>query len=161
MTLANLLDFDWTAVSSTAALLVALTAVYGIFRKQQIQKIDERVRRIGRWFEIFHDGLIIVNRDNIIVDANRQARLITAYVDLVGRDFRVLIPERMRLAHENHVAKFHDSPHTRRMGTTGMELSLVDRYGREKRVRLSLTPGEDDYGGAEVMVGMEVIERST
>lgn len=139
-----------------AALVVATVAAVGAWRRRKLEKTDAETARAVRAFENFHDGLIVVNRDNIIVAANRQARLITAFADLVGRDFRILIPERYRVDHEAHAARYHDSPRTRRMGTSGMALSMVDRYGREKKVRLSLTPMEDEYGGSEVMVGIEV-----
>lgn len=152
-----LLKYDWPAtLSAVAALLVASITAYGVFRKRKEEQEGAISQRRFRAFENFHDGLIIVNRDNIIVDANRQARLITAHADLVGKDFRVLIPEDRRPAHEVHAERYHDSPRTRRMGTSGMELELLDRYGRIKPVYLSLTPMEDEYGGSEVIVGIEV-----
>jgi PAS domain S-box-containing protein len=144
-------------VSCIGGALSGIAAFWGASRRQRSESEDAASLRAKRVFETFHSGMLVVDRDLKIVLANRQARAITGYVDLVGHSVDELIPEGLREAHRVHVARYFDDPHTRRMGTSGMRLSLVDKFGREKAMRLSLTPMENEYGGMEVTVGMEVI----
>lgn len=144
-------------LSAAGALLGGLAAFWGVSRKIRTDHEDVTCQRAKRVFESFHNGMLVTDRDLNIVQANKQARAITGYVDLVGRSVYELIPERLRETHRGHVSRYFDDPHTRRMGTSGMQLFLVDRFGREKPMRLSLTPMENEYGGIEVTVGMEVI----
>lgn len=146
------------AVSACGGLLGGIAAFWGVSRRVSREHEDVSCQRAKRAIESFHNGMLIVDRDLNIVLANKQARAITGYVDLVGRSVYELIPDNLRETHRNHVARYFDDPHTRRMGTSGMQLSLVDRFGREKPMRLSLTPMENEYGGLEVTVGMEVIQ---
>ncbi len=145
------------ALSAIGALLGGAAAFWSVSRRHRVEASDVASARRSRVFESFHNGMIVADRDLRIVDANKQARAITGYIDLVGRSIYELIEEARRDAHREHVARFFDDPHTRRMGTSGMELRLVDRFGRVKRMQLSLTPMENEYGGIEVTVGMEVI----
>lgn len=144
--------------SAIGGLLGGVAAFWGVSRKTRAEHEDVTCQRAKRVFESFHNGMLVADRDLSIVLANKQARAITGYVDLVGRSVYELIPERLRDVHRQHVARYFDDPHTRRMGTSGMQLSLIDRFGREKPMRLSLTPMENEYGGIEVTVGMEVIQ---
>jgi PAS domain S-box-containing protein len=146
------------ALSAVGALLGGVAAFWLASRKVRTEHEDVSCQRAKRAIESFHNGMLIVDRDLNIVLANKQARAITGYVDLVGRSVYELIPDGLRDAHRNHVARYFDDPHTRRMGTSDMQLSLVDRFGRAKPMRLSLTPMENEYGGLEVTVGMEVIQ---
>lgn len=148
-----------SALSAIGALIGGAAAYKTVSDKQRDEHDDAACQRAKRVFESFHDGMLVVNRDLTIILANKQARAITGYVDLVGRSVYELIPERFRDMHKKHVGRFFDDPHTRRMGTAPMQLMLVDRYGREKEMRLSLTPAEDDYGGIEVTVGMSVVQQ--
>lgn len=151
---------NWPAyLSSGTALIVAIVSL--IDRRRKIVKVhdDEACNRAKRNYEQAYDGKITINRDGLIVEANRQARFITAYnSDLKGKNFRILIPKRFQERHEEHLRRYFDNPHPRAMGAAGMELWMVDKLGNEKRVKQSLTPIEDDYGGIEVTVGIEVVQ---
>ncbi len=144
-------------MSAIGALLGGVAAFWTISRRARTEHEDVACLRAKRAIETFHHGMLITDRDLNIVLANKQARAITGYTDLIGRTVYELIPERLREAHRTHVARYFDDPHTRRMGTSGMSLILIDRFGREKPMRLSLTPMENEYGGMEVTVGLEVI----
>lgn len=147
------------ASSAAGALLAGIAAYTGVSRRKKGEHEDIRCRRFMRAFESFHDGIIIVDRDLRILEANRQARGITGYGnELVGRSVYDLIPDRYREHHRSHVQRFFNDPHTRKMGVAPMELWLIDRRGIEKRMDLSLSPAEDDYGSFEVTVGMRVVQ---
>jgi PAS domain S-box-containing protein len=126
-------------------------------RKARKRHDDTLCAQAKRTLENFHDGILLVNREGVIIYANKQARFITGYsTELVGRDFRILIPPDLRGQHEGHFQRFWSNPHTRKMGA-GMELTLIDRLGNRLRVDLSLTPQEDEFGGSEAAVGIRVI----
>lgn len=146
-------------ISAAGALTGGIAAYRNVSSRKQNEHEDVVCRRAKRVFETFIDGMLVVDHDLRIVWANRQARAITGYYsDLEGRYISELVPERFRALHTGHVSRFFDDPHTRRMGVSPMTLFLIDRQGREKEVKLSLTPAEDDYGGIEVTIGMAVVQ---
>lgn len=143
--------------SAFGALFGGLAAFVGVVRHHRKEHTDSSCAQAKRALENFHDGILIANRELTIVFANKQARAITGYgVDLVGKSIYDLIPERFRDRHREHVQRFFNDPHTRKMGVLPMELWLIDRFGIEKRMRLSLSPSENEYGGIETTVGMQV-----
>lgn len=146
-------------VSVCSAFLGGAASFLTVTRRQRVEHGDVVCERIKRAFENFHGGVLIANRDLMIVWANKQSRAITGYYgDLIGHSVYDLIPEELRDKHRTHVAKFFDDPHTRLMGIAGMPLWLVDRTGRRKAVQISLTPYEDGYGSIEVLVGIQVVK---
>ena len=114
--------------------------------------------RTGAVVENYHDAILVIDSHNRIALANRQARLMTGYKldQLLGKDFSFLVPERFRSKHSGHVRRYRDSPRTRLMGMSGMELFLLDSRGQEKPVTISLTELEADDGGVDVVVGIKL-----
>lgn len=120
----------------------------------------ERDRLSGIAFEGDYEARIIINRSGVILVANRRARLVTAHPDLIGKNFRILLPERFASVHEGHFRSFVDDPRARPMGF-GRDLFLVDGLGIEKRVELSLNPLEDPDGEMKICVGIVIPKAAT
>lgn len=147
------------ALSAIGALVGGVAAFVGVSRRRQTDHEDIVCLRMKRVFETSFEGKIIVNRDMVIVAANRQARAITGYgSELVGRSIYDIIPQRFHEVHRKHVQRYINDPHPRKMGTLAMELWLVDRFNTEKKMLLSLSPSEDSYGGIEITVGFQVVQ---
>jgi PAS domain S-box-containing protein len=146
------------AASALAALLSGTAAWFGVGRKKRGEHEDVICTRLKRVFETFHNGMMVVDRELVILMANKQARAITGYgIDLVGRSIYDLIPPEFRDRHREHVRRFFNDPHTRRMGGD-QKFPMVDRFGQQKTLRISLSPVENEYGGLETTVGMDVIQ---
>jgi len=79
-------------------------------------------------FDFSPDAIIIVNNEGIILQANAQAEKIFGYAgkELINRSVDILIPERFRKRHDEHLKNFIAKPRRRLMG---VELGL---YGLRK-----------------------------
>jgi len=116
----------------------------------------ERDRIAGLAFEGDYEARIIIDQKGSILHANERARLITAHPDLIGRDFRILLPQRFAEVHEKHFKGFLDDPRSRPMGV-GLEIYMLDGRNTEKRVDLTLRPFEDPEGGSmKICIGINV-----
>jgi PAS domain S-box-containing protein len=94
-------------------------------------------------FESAPDGILVVDRDGGIVDANAEAVRLFGYAwgDLVGMTVEQLVPEAARDRHAAHRDHFHAHARRRPMGV-GTELEAVDAKGRTFPVEISLSPIE-------------------
>lgn len=119
----------------------------------------ERDRLSGMAFESDYEARIIVDLDGTILVANRRARLITAHPDLVGKNFRILLPKRFAGVHESHFRMFLNDPRTRPMGF-GRDLFMLDGRDVEKQVELSLNPLEDPEGPMRICIGIVVVKQT-
>jgi len=79
-------------------------------------------------FDFSPDAIIIVNNEGIILQANEQAEKIFGYAEneFINRSVDILIPERFRKRHDEHLKNFIAKPRRRLMG---VELGL---YGLRK-----------------------------
>jgi protein-histidine pros-kinase len=79
-------------------------------------------------FDFAPDAIIVVNNKGSILQANAQAEKIFGYVtkELIGKLVNVLIPERFRKSHDEHLKEYVQNPRKRFMGE---ELGL---YGLRK-----------------------------
>jgi len=146
------------SLSAVGAVLGGVAAFWGVSRRKRGEHEDVICARLKRAFETFHNGMMVVNRELVILMANKQARAITGYgTDLVGRSIYDLIPAEFRERHREHVRRFFNDPHTRRMGGD-QKFPMVDRYGQQKTLRISLSPVENEFGEMETTVGMDVIQ---
>jgi hypothetical protein len=123
---------------------------------QVIAERQERDRLAGIAFEGDYEARIIIDLDGTIKNANKRARLITAHPDLIGKNFRILLPARFAKGHDTHFAGFKNDPRARPMGF-GSDLFMMDGTGTEKKVELSLNPLEDPDGGPmKICIGIVV-----
>lgn len=93
------------------------------------------------------DAMIIVGPDGRIMLANARTDQMFGYrrEDLLGREIEMLIPPRLRGAHERHRAGFFDKPAARRMGA-GLQLWGQRRNGAAFPVDVSLSPLQTEQG---------------
>lgn len=89
------------------------------------------------------DAIVIAGPDGRIALANRQTEVLFGYerAELIGREIEVLLPSRLRQAHQGHRESYFSEPRVRPMGV-GLELSGVRRDGTEFPVEVSLSPLE-------------------
>ncbi len=87
------------------------------------------------------DAMVIVDARGHIKLLNAQTERLFGYprAELIGKPVEVLIPERFRASHPEHVRDFVASPHTRPMGS-GMDLYGRRRDGTEFPVEVALSP---------------------
>jgi len=92
-------------------------------------------------FEAAPDGILVADHEGLIVRINVQIERMFGYPrgEVIGKRIDMLIPERFRPQHPQHVASFMRSPRTRSMGS-GLELSGRRRDGTEFPVEISLSP---------------------
>ena len=90
-------------------------------------------------FDFSPDAIIIVNKEGIILQANAQAEKIFGYAgkELINRPVDILIPERFRKRHDEHLKHFIAKPHTRLMGSE-LELYGLRKDGTEFPVDIAL-----------------------
>jgi PAS domain S-box-containing protein len=87
------------------------------------------------------DAMLVVSPQGDIQFANVQTERLFGYarVELLGRPLEILIPNRFRGSHADHIQRFAGNPAARSMGS-GLELSGRRRDGTEAPVEVSLSP---------------------
>ena len=92
------------------------------------------------YFKAATEGLIVVDRNGQIVEANLAAERLFGYSDteLFGQPIELLVPERLRERHQKHVRDYFTAPRNRPMGNA---FDLVGRRkdGSEFPLEVSLT----------------------
>lgn len=90
--------------------------------------------------ESLAEGVVIIDSLGTILLVNARAEQMFGYPkkDIIGKPHAVLLPERFRKAHEEHVAHFFEEPRVRPMGQ-GLELAGRRRDGSEFPVEISLS----------------------
>lgn len=106
-----------------------------------LERLEEEERFNRRIFLDLPDPAIIVNRDGLIERVNDKAQLffIRERDELVGKPVSVLLPDRLRAAHDQHVKSYYLNPVKREMGS-GLELWAMDSSGTEIPVTIHLSP---------------------
>ena len=90
-------------------------------------------------FDFAPDAIIIVNSEGMILQANTQAEKIFGYdgKELIGKSVDILIPERFRKRHDEHLKSFIEKPRIRLMGSE-LELYGLKKDGTEFPVDIAL-----------------------
>jgi len=90
-------------------------------------------------FDLAPDAIIVVNNKELILQANARAEKIFGYVkkELIGKPVDILIPERFRKSHEEHVKNYIQNPRKRFMGDE-FELYGLRKDGTEFPVDIAL-----------------------
>ena len=87
------------------------------------------------------DGVIVCDQAGLIVLVNAETERMFGYSrdELIGQRIDVLVPDRARAQHSQHVSSYTGSPRLRPMGI-GMELTGRHKDGSELPVEISLSP---------------------
>jgi PAS domain S-box-containing protein len=93
------------------------------------------------------DAMVVVDDKGRIIFVNAQTEKMFGYAreDLVQEPLELLIPERFRHSHAQHVGRFFSRPEARSMGS-GLELFGRRADGSELAIEVSLSPVGSDAG---------------
>ncbi len=93
------------------------------------------------------DGMVIVNRDGVIVLVNAQVEKLFGYerAELVGEPVEILVPDRFSGMHMAFRSGYVSEPRTRPMGLAG-DLHARRKDGTEFPIEVTLSPLETDEG---------------
>ncbi len=93
------------------------------------------------------DGVVIVNRDGVIVLVNAQVEKLFGYerAELVGEPVEILVPDRFSGMHMAFRSGYVSEPRTRPMGLAG-DLHARRKDGSEFPIEVTLSPLETDEG---------------
>lgn len=96
-------------------------------------------------FESSTEGIVIVNKSGIILEANPSCERIFGYSkgELSGKPLENLIPKRVRDQHLAYRNEFHKNPSPRNMGA-GRDLMALRKDGTEFPVEVSLSHTESN-----------------
>lgn len=133
---------ELSAEQLEALRLLGRQAVAQLELRRHLLHAGERFRDL---LEAAPDGIVVVTREGIIELANAQTEQLFGYQrnELLGRPVEILLPPRLREAHEAHRAKYAAEPRTRPMG--GQQLLTGRRKdGSELPVEISLSPLDGD-----------------
>jgi len=109
-----------------------------------VTTLDNRSREL---LDAVPDGVVLVNDDGAIVEANTQAMALFGYQrdEIIGRPLEDLLPKRVWKVHETHRRRFSRNPRRREMGANG-DLWGQRRDGSEFPVEVSLSSIDTDQG---------------
>jgi len=164
----NALEFD----DDDERILIALAAQVGLAYENSLSllaiqehskkleaEVEERKKAENRFrmlIETAPMGIVIADKRGRMADMNAQALRMFGYEreELIGQSVEVLLPERLRMAHEGHRSGYVGDPHARPMGV-GMELFARRKDGTEFPVEISLGPLETND---EILISSIIVD---
>jgi PAS domain S-box-containing protein len=128
-------------------LLLALFVVGGSFFAVAIayDQIAKRIRgseeRYREVFDTAADGIVVMDSDNRIVLFNGQAELVFGYraQEVIGEPLGMLIPERFREVHRDHVQGFAEGSVSWRSVGAGRVLTGLRSNGEELPIEVTIS----------------------
>jgi len=105
----------------------------------------EAVDALWRALDYIPDAVLLVDTEGLIVYANRQVDPMFGYDRdrLLGQPIEMLIPERFRRTHGQHLQHYFSAPRLRPMGE-GLDLPACRKGGQEFPAEISLGPLQTD-----------------
>jgi PAS domain S-box-containing protein len=121
-------------------LLITLTAGATLYLKNLYRSISLDKTHMTSLFENATEGIILTNREGLIVLSNPAAEQIFGYKkeELTGRPIEILIPQQYRSNHPKLREGFHHAPQNRIMGA-GRDLQGTRKNGENFPVEVSLS----------------------
>ncbi len=127
--------------------------------------VDISVRkRLERMFQKIVEaapcGMIMMDGHGRIVLVNPHVELMFGYApaELIGNALEMLLPERLRKAHDRHRRAFAGAPHIRQMGA-GRDFTARRKDGSEFPVEIGLNPVPGDEGGLVIAAVTDITQR--
>ncbi|MBZ0176694.1 MAG: PAS domain S-box protein [Candidatus Methanoperedens sp.] len=110
-------------------------------------------------FDFAPDAIIIVDREGRILQANSQAEKIFGYAgkELIGRLVEILIPQRFRKRHDEHLKGYIEKPRIRLMGSE-FNLYGLRKDGTEFPVDIALGYLETEGGIIVLSIVRDITE---
>ncbi|CAG0966084.1 two-component system, LuxR family, sensor kinase FixL [Methanosarcinales archaeon] len=110
-------------------------------------------------FDFAPDAIIIVDREGRILQANSQAEKIFGYAgkELIGRLVEILIPQRFRKRHDEHLKGYIEKPRIRLMGSE-FNLYGLRKDGTEFPVDIALGYLETEGGFIVLSIVRDITE---
>ena len=145
-------------VGVTIALLVALSAIFMIYRRRGqrlIRKVLASEERAQRMLDSTPDPIIIVDAQGIMLFANQQASTVLGYAseELIGQSVEILVPDRIRDVHPGMRESYIADPKSIQLhDRKGM--AARTKSGREVPISLSLNPIEIEGQGLLVAAAL-------
>jgi two-component system, LuxR family, sensor kinase FixL len=111
---------------------------------EQLRHSEERFRLL---VESAPDAMVIIDVAGKITLVNTRAEQLFGFSreEVLGLSTEILIPERFKANHQEHLASFLESPRQRPIGAA-MELYAIRKDGREFPVEIMLSPIQTDDG---------------
>jgi PAS domain S-box-containing protein len=111
-------------------------------------------------FDAAPDGLVIVDDQGVIRDANERLLEMLGYGwdELVGSSVEAIVPGEARTLHRQKREQYLENPRSRPMGI-GLELRALRRDGRQLPVEISLRPHSTPEGRWVIAAVRDVSER--
>ena len=111
-------------------------------------------------FESVSEGIVVVNRTQIVVACNSSANEMFGYKDgeLLGQPLSILIPQQHRHDHTGHFDRFVENSEKRKMGR-GRDLFGVKKNGIEFPVEAGLNPFTLDNEHYVMAIVTDITER--
>ncbi|HXQ22156.1 MAG TPA: PAS domain-containing sensor histidine kinase [Candidatus Acidoferrales bacterium] len=115
---------------------------------------------LGQAFEAAPEGLLVVDSDAAIVATNSALLRMFGYesADVIGKPVEMLLPSRVRQAHEELRDAYLAAPQRRAMGS-GRELRARHASGREFSVEIGLNPVSTPQGAMVLASIVDTSER--
>jgi PAS domain S-box-containing protein len=121
------------------------------------EAVEERFRSL---FDAAPDAMVIVDREGTIRLVNSEFEAVFGWsrAEIVGRPLETLVPERYRLAHQDHHRDYFGQPHVRPI-RSGLQLYGRRRDGGEFPAEISLSPFRTSEGTWVIASVRDVSER--
>lgn len=105
--------------------------------------LKENENRLNTIFESIPDALLTTNNKGVILSFNHETVKMFGYADkeLTNQPINMLIPDRYRGNHEEHMKNYHQQPAQRKMDTD-LKLAAKRKDGSEFPIEVSLNPFE-------------------
>ncbi|MBV8468333.1 MAG: EAL domain-containing protein [Burkholderiaceae bacterium] len=122
--------------------------------------VEEDRKRYRQLFETAPDGLLLVDSNGAIVDANPAAAAMFGWPEnsLTGLQIEALVPQQLRTSHAHERSNYFSDPHTRSIGEARL-FSGARRNGESFPVEVALVPQSFSGGNTTLCIVRDVTER--